>query len=112
MVMHLNASPQKPSRIILLGGNGFIGQNLSSILMESTGFLNIATGQSSSFESEGQLVVKQFLNKMDTSSDPRTNQMIYRHCDHTNILTTFSSLVLTEIEQGVELYQYRGNLNG
>jgi UDP-glucose 4-epimerase len=32
MLMHLNASPKKPSRIILLGGNGFIGQNLASIL--------------------------------------------------------------------------------
>ena len=110
--MHLNASPQKPSRIVLLGGNGFIGKSLAFILMESIGLLNIATRQSSFFESEEQLVVKQFLNKRDTSNNSRTNKMIYRYCDHTNLLTTFSSLVLTEIEQSIELYQYRGNLNG
>ena len=32
MLMHLNSLPKKPSRIVLLGGNGFIGQNLASIL--------------------------------------------------------------------------------
>ena len=35
MLMHLNASPQKPSRMVLLGGNGFIGQNLASILQDA-----------------------------------------------------------------------------
>ena len=35
MLMHLNASPKKPSRIILLGGNGFIGKNLASILRDA-----------------------------------------------------------------------------
>lgn len=32
MLKHLNASPQKPNRVVLLGGNGFIGQNLVSTL--------------------------------------------------------------------------------
>jgi len=35
MLMHLNASPQKLSRMVLLGGNGFIGQNLVSILRDA-----------------------------------------------------------------------------
>lgn len=35
MLMHLNVLQQKPSRIVLLGGNGFIGQNLACILKDA-----------------------------------------------------------------------------
>jgi len=44
MLKHLNASLQKPSRIVLLGGNGFIGQNLASILeKDEVDFLSLSS---------------------------------------------------------------------
>jgi UDP-glucose 4-epimerase len=44
MLMHLNTLPKKPSRIVLLGGNGFIGQNLASILQDAqVDFLSLSS---------------------------------------------------------------------
>ena len=34
MLHHLNAQPTKPSRVILLGGSGFVGQEITKILTE------------------------------------------------------------------------------
>ena len=112
MLKHLNASLQKPGRIILLGGNGFIGQNLASILLKIIGLLNIAPGQSSSFQSVAQLVVKQFQNKVEIGSGTCANQMSHRQYDNSNLFNTLPPLVLTKIEGDIEPYQYRSSLNG
>ena len=112
MLMHLNSLPKKPSRIVLLGGNGFIGQNLASILVESTGLLNIETGRSSSFKEVAQLLATQFQNKVDSCKILRANSITYRHYDNTNLLKAFPTFSLTKIEVGIESYQQGGNFIG
>jgi hypothetical protein len=106
MFKHLNALLQKPSRIVLLGGNGFIDRSFVSI------FLKIATGQSSTFKEVARLVANQFKNKVDFCKSPRTNSISYRRYDITNLLKAFPTFSLTMIEDGIKSYQHRSNLNG
>ena len=112
MLMHLNASPKKPSRIILLGGNGFIGQSLIAIIIEYIGLLNNAIGRLGFFEGKEQHVVKQFQCEVDICETPRANLIIYGHYDTTNLLKAFPTFSLTKIEDGIESYQQGSNFSG
>ena len=80
--------------------------------MKTTGLLNIATGRSSTFKEVARLVANQFQNKVDICESPRANAISYRCYDITNLLKAFPTLSLTKIEDGIESYQHRSNLNG
>ena len=80
--------------------------------MKTTGLLNIATGRSSTFKEVARLVANQFQNKIDICESPRANAISYRRYDITNLLKAFPTFSLTKIEDGIESYQYRSNLNG
>jgi len=73
--------------------------------MKSCGVLNIATGKSHTFNSVAKLVADLFDEPITIQKNERYNLITHKHFDITNLLKAFPSLCLTELEDGLKLYQ-------
>jgi hypothetical protein len=67
--------------------------------------LNIATGKSHSFNRVAELVADQFDEPIRIQKNERSNLITHKHFDITNLLKAFPSLCLTDLEDGLKLYQ-------
>jgi len=72
---------------------------------KSCGVLNIATGKSHTFNMVAKLVADQFDEPIRIQKNKRSNLITHKHFDITNLLKAFPSLCLTDLEDGLKLYQ-------
>ncbi len=71
------------------------------LLHRSTGVLNVATGQSVSFQEVAQLTAACFQNKIAIQGSPRQMPITHRHFDTTACQTVFPSFHFTSIADGI-----------
>tara|TARA_Y100000588_G_scaffold395323_2_gene523419 strand:- start:31808 stop:32695 length:888 start_codon:yes stop_codon:yes gene_type:complete len=62
---------------------------LKCLFHKSTGTLNIATGVSNSFHDIADITAKEFGNRIEIITTPRTNPITHRHYDVTNLIKAF-----------------------
>lgn len=102
---------QKEGKITLFGGGEEMRDHIyiddvaaltvRCLLHCSTGTLNVATGISKPFHEVAEMVAKQFKNGIEIIKTPRTNPIIHRHYDVTDLIKAFPDFRFITLEEGV-----------
>jgi UDP-glucose 4-epimerase len=69
------------------------------LMHRSSGTLNLATGQSLSFDRVAQIIAKEFPKRVEIVSTPRANPITHRHYDVTNLIKAFPGIRLMTLDQ-------------
>lgn len=102
---------EKEGKITLFGGGEEMRDHIHvddvaaltvrCLLHCSMGTLHVATGVSKPFYEVAEVVVKQFKNSIEIIKTPRTNPIIHRHYDVTNLIKAFPDFRFITLEEGV-----------
>lgn len=71
------------------------------LMRRSTGTLNVATGRSVSFAALAEMVAKQYPNRPEIVTSPRTNPVTHRHYDVINLVKAFPDYRFIVLEDGL-----------
>jgi UDP-glucose 4-epimerase len=74
---------------------------LLCLLHKSTGTLNIASGNSTSFYEVAEIIAKQFGNGVEIVTTPRNNPILHRHYEVTNLIKAFPQFSFMTPEDGI-----------
>lgn len=70
---------------------------------QTTGVINVATGQSTAFKRVAQLVAQQFTQPIEIVEASRSNPVTHRHYDVTPLIKAFPRFQFMSLEDGVAL---------